>query len=159
MSLKAKHAFGALENIDSAISENKIDAFDILFVKDAEGKPYVGWISKDGQKEILDPYSGVATLESEFETKLAGKASAEDVSALENQIATKVGTEEISALEEQIATKVDASYVDEKVETIVDERIETVVNTEVETVVKKEVETKIEEKIKEIEAAYEVVEF
>ena len=47
---RAKHAFGMLENIDSALSKGTIDAYDILFVKDAEGKPYVGWIDKDGNK-------------------------------------------------------------------------------------------------------------
>lgn len=50
---KARHAFGMLENIDSAIADGKIDAYDILFVKDADGNPYVGWIDKDGQKVIL----------------------------------------------------------------------------------------------------------
>ena len=53
MADKARHAFGALENIDSAISKGTIDAFDILFVKDAEGNPYVGWIDKQGNKVIL----------------------------------------------------------------------------------------------------------
>ena len=53
MAEKAKHAFGALENIDAALSAGKIDAFDILFVKDANGKPYVGWIDKEGNKVIV----------------------------------------------------------------------------------------------------------
>ena len=52
MAERAKHAFGMLENIDSALSKGTIDAYDILFVKDAEGKPYVGWIDKDGNKVI-----------------------------------------------------------------------------------------------------------
>ena len=50
MADKARHAFGALENIDSALSAGTIDAYDILFVKDANGNPYVGWIDKNGNK-------------------------------------------------------------------------------------------------------------
>ena len=53
MAKKAKHAFGALENIDIAISSEKVDAYDILFVKDANGKPYVGWVDKDGKKYVV----------------------------------------------------------------------------------------------------------
>jgi hypothetical protein len=53
MANKAKHAFGMLENIDSALSAGTIDAYDILFVKDADGKPYVGWVDKDGNKVIV----------------------------------------------------------------------------------------------------------
>ena len=41
---KAKHAFGMLENIDAALSAGTIDAYDILFVKDADGKPALGGI-------------------------------------------------------------------------------------------------------------------
>lgn len=51
---KARHAFGTLERIDEAIANKLIDSYDILFVKDAEGKPYVGWIDKDGNKVILE---------------------------------------------------------------------------------------------------------
>ena len=54
MAEKARHAFGMLENIDSAIASGTINEYDILFVKDAEGNPYVGWIDKDGNKVILE---------------------------------------------------------------------------------------------------------
>jgi hypothetical protein len=54
MANKAKHAFGMLEKIDEALSAGKIDAYDILFVKDENGKPYVGWIDKNGNKVICD---------------------------------------------------------------------------------------------------------
>lgn len=77
MADRAKHAFGALENIDAALSAGKIDAYDILFVKDADGKPYVGWIDKDGQKVIVNDSAELAALEA----KLAKKANAEEVDA------------------------------------------------------------------------------
>lgn len=53
MADKSKHAFGMLENVDNAISNGLIDEFDILFVKDAYGNPYIGWVDKEGQKVIL----------------------------------------------------------------------------------------------------------
>ena len=77
MSNRAKHAFGALENIDVALSAGKIDAYDILFVKDANGKPYVGWIDKEGQKVIVDDSAELAELENE----LATKANSQEVEA------------------------------------------------------------------------------
>ena len=53
MALKAKHAFGALERVDESIANGLIDSYDILFVKDANGNPYIGWVDKEGQKVIL----------------------------------------------------------------------------------------------------------
>lgn len=74
---RAKHAFGMLENIDQALSNGAIDSYDILFVKDVNGKPYVGWIDKDGNKVICDDSEEFA----EFEAELATKANAEEVNA------------------------------------------------------------------------------
>lgn len=81
---KAKHAFGALENIDSAISGGKVNQFDILFVKDKDGKPYVGWVDKNGEKVIVSNDEELSALESKLETK----ASAEEVEEKLNQMAT-----------------------------------------------------------------------
>ena len=91
MANKAKHAFGALEDVDAAISAGKIDAYDILFVKDANGKPYVGWIDKNGQKIVVDDSA--------------------DLAALEAEIAAKVGAEELAEVDAKIAEKVDAETV------------------------------------------------
>ena len=103
MAMKAKHAFGMLENIDEALVAGKIDSYDILFVKDAEGKPYVGWIDKEGNKVIVDDSA-------KFE-------------ALEAEIANKVGTEEVEALESKIAEKVDA----EDVQSIIEKHYESMI--------------------------------
>lgn len=111
MAEKAKHAFGALENIDSAISSGKIDAYDILFVKDSEGKPYVGWIDKDGKKVIVDHTPDLTKLEGEFEAQIAAKANIEDVEALEGQISTKAEATDVEALGVEIANKVDVDTV------------------------------------------------
>lgn len=63
MAEKARHAFGALENIDSALQSGAIDAYDILFVKDKDGKPYVGWIDKQGNKVIVEETEKVIKVE------------------------------------------------------------------------------------------------
>ena len=72
---RARHAFGTLENIDQALANNTIDAFDILFVKDADGKPYVGWIDKEGNKVICQEEEKVIVVEGESlpETGVEGK--------------------------------------------------------------------------------------
>lgn len=119
MAMKAKHAFGALENIDNAISVGKIDAYDILFVKDADGKPYVGWIDKDGNKVIVQEEDEVVVINGESlpETGEVGKiyvfgedayvysgtefvnlCKPTDVSALEAEIDTKVTAEEVKTI-------------------------------------------------------------
>ena len=103
MADKARHAFGMLENIDSALSSGAIDSYDILFVKNADGKPFVGWIDKDGNKVICDDSAELAVLEA--------------------AIATKVGAEEVESLESQIATKVDA----ETVQAMIEEHSESVI--------------------------------
>lgn len=63
--LRSKHGFGSLENIDVALSNGQIDAYDILFVKDKNGTPYVGWIDKDGQKVIVKGEEKVVVVDGE----------------------------------------------------------------------------------------------
>lgn len=63
--LRSKHGFGLLENIDQALLEGKVDAYDILFVKDRAGNPYVGWIDKDGQKVIIKGEEKVIVVDGE----------------------------------------------------------------------------------------------
>lgn len=54
-----KHAFGAEANIDSALAQGIIDAYDILFLD--EGK--IGWIDKNGNKIILEDKKQVITVD------------------------------------------------------------------------------------------------
>lgn len=119
MADRAKHAFGALERIDEAIVSGKIDSYDILFVKDAEGKPYVGWIDKDGNKVIVEEEDEIIVIDGESlpESGESGKVyifgengyfwngekfvnlcKPTDVSALEVEIATKVTAEEVKTM-------------------------------------------------------------
>ena len=63
MADKSKHAFGALERIDESIASGILDAYDILFVKDANDNPYIGWIDKDGNKVILHDKTQIVRVE------------------------------------------------------------------------------------------------
>lgn len=63
MADKSKHAFGALERIDESIANGTLDAYDILFVKDASGNPYIGWIDKGGNKVILHDKAQIIRVE------------------------------------------------------------------------------------------------
>lgn len=116
MAMKAKHAFGALERVDENIKSGVIDSYDVLFVKDSEGKPYVGWVSKDGQKEIIDPYVEVAKLETQVEAELIKKANTSEVESLGSQIANKADASEVAELEVEVAKKVDAETVQSMIE-------------------------------------------
>ena len=62
--LRSKHAFGSEANIDSALAQGLIDAYDILFLN--EGK--IGWIDKDGNKVIVEDKTGVVTVDELPET-------------------------------------------------------------------------------------------
>lgn len=119
MAMKAKHAFGALENIDSAISSGKVDAYDILFVKDADGKPYIGWVDKDGNKVVVDDSEELAKLEASIETK----ANADDVEA---ELKLKANAEDVEEKLEKVAQDSVATakaYTDGKVEAAVKEHL------------------------------------
>ena len=128
MATKAKHAFGALENIDAAIASGKVDAYDILFVKDSDGKPYVGWIDKDGNKVVVDDSEEFAALENqiatkadaeEVEAKIAEKANAADVEA---EMAKKADAAEVeAAINDSVAAA--HAYTDGKVEAAINEHM------------------------------------
>ena len=119
MAMKAKHAFGSEQNISKALTEGKIDAYDILFLDEKK----VGWINKSGEIVIAEPdLSGV---EAELATKanaadveasLLTKANASDVESLGSQIATKADATEVEELEKEVATKVDAETVQSMIE-------------------------------------------
>ena len=94
MATKAKHAFGALENVDSAISAGKIDSFDVLFVKDANGRPYVGWVDGQGKKVIVPNETDLSGVNEE----LAKKADATEVAQLEAKIDAKVDADTVQTM-------------------------------------------------------------
>lgn len=113
---KARHAFGMLENIDSALSSGTIDSYDILFVKNADGKPFVGWIDRDGNKVVCDNSAELAALEAEIATKV-------DAEEVETAIATKADATEVENIKAEIGNKVDAATV----KTMIEEYSESVI--------------------------------
>lgn len=144
MAEKAKHAFGTLENVDSAISTGKIDAYDILFLKDANGKPYVGWIDKNGNKVIVEEtekivrvdelptvggnenvvyiYNNEGYIWDAANSKCVPMSKSADLTTLETQV---------SDLEAQMANKVDEATMEAKIESAVEEAIENATSVEV----------------------------
>lgn len=127
MANKAKHAFGTLEQVDEALVAGTIDAYDVLFVKDASGKPYVGWIDKYGNKVIVQEDKKIVRVE-----ELPTADGDENVVYIYNnegyiwdgtQCVSLSKTADLSALEAEIATKVDEATVNAKIETAINEAV------------------------------------
>lgn len=104
---RAKHAFGNLADVQAALEDGKINAYDILFL-DGDTEPKVGWIDKNGIFRLVENEADF----SELETVIATKADVADVEALETEIATKVSADEV---DEKIEAAV-AQYTIEVVE-------------------------------------------
>lgn len=77
--LRSRHAFGMEENIDAALESGAIDAYDVLFLKDAKNNAKIGWIDKDGNKVIVDDKKGVL-----FPTELPETGDAEMIYVVNN---------------------------------------------------------------------------
>ena len=129
MAMKAKHAFGKLSDVQSALKSGKIDAYDILFL-DGDTEPKVGWVDRNGNFRLVENSADLSELEAELSTKVDSAELSEVLSELEaqleSQLATKVSAKEV---EEKLSTKADAAEVEEKLSTKVnavevDEKIE-----------------------------------
>lgn len=142
MADRARHAFGTLEKIDDALSAGTIDSFDILFVKDANGNPYVGWIDKEGNKVIAEGKTQIIRVDELPATdgdknvvyiynnegyiwdgtQCVSLSKSADLTALETQIST---------LETQMSGKVDAKAVQSMVDAAVESAVEEATSGEV----------------------------
>lgn len=140
--LRSKHAFGQLERVDSAINSGTIDAYDILFLTDANGKPYVGWVDKNGEKVVVRGGESVLRVDSLPTsdgdenvvyiynneayiwngTQCVAISKSADLSALETQVAD---------MESLLESKIDASAVQSMVDAAVEEAVEEAASTEV----------------------------
>lgn len=129
--LRSKHAFGSEANVDTALQNGLIDAYDILFL--SEGK--IGWIDKDGNKVILEDkeqvikvdelpetgvedvvyiYNNAGYIWNSVNSEYTPLAKSNDLTALETQV---------SNLETQMGDKVDAAAVQVMVDTKVEEAL------------------------------------
>lgn len=118
MANKAKHAYGSLKGVDAALEAGTIDAYDVLFLKDENNKAHIGWIDKNGKKNIVEGKKQIVRVESlptedgEEDvvyiyndegyiwngTQCVSISKSADVSALETEIATKVTAEEVKTM-------------------------------------------------------------
>lgn len=120
--LRSKHGFGVLENIESAKSSGDLDAFDVLYVTDANGTAHVGWIDKNGNTIMVDTEKVIVVEESQLpESGISGKLYIfeENVYFWNGMKFVNVcKPTDVSQLEEQIEkVKTDAnSYTDSKIE-------------------------------------------
>lgn len=123
MANKAKHAHGSRANLNAAIANKTVDAFDVLFLSGENENSAIGWVDKNGNPIILSPADEVSKLEVQVDEKLATKADAKEV---ETKLAEKANVAEVEAKIEQVtqdAIDGTKSYVDGKVEAAVNEHL------------------------------------
>lgn len=133
MAMKAKHAFGSLNDVQNALNSGTIDAYDILFL-DGDTEPKVGWIDKSGNFRLVDtekvvivegetlPESGELGKIYIFDnsgyfwngTEFINLSKPTDVTALEAEIAKKASIEEVNAKIDKVLSDAN-TYTDEKV--------------------------------------------
>lgn len=137
MAQKIKYAYGTLEGLNDAISNKTIDAYDLLFLKDSNGKPYVGWVDKDGSPNVIQDDSNVIRV-----SELPTEDGRDDVVYIyQNEGYVWNGTQcvplaksanlteveaQITNLKNELNDKVDASTVQEMIETYSDSSVEVV---------------------------------
>lgn len=110
MAERAKHAHGSSENLTQAIENQKVDAFDVLFLDANTDNPKIGWLDSQGNPVIIDHKADMAKMET----------------ALGEEIATKANASELTELSEEVATKVDAATVETMIKEYSDSIIEVV---------------------------------
>lgn len=113
----AKHAFGSKTRAQQALSEGKIDQFDILFFDEGE----IGWVSRDGEIVYASGRENVVAVD------VLPASGEEGVIYIYNdegyvwsgtEFVTISKPADLSALEAEIATKVSADEVDEKLDRV-----------------------------------------
>lgn len=107
--MKSRHAFGSEENVDSALAQGLIDAYDVLFL--SEGK--IGWIDKNGSKVILENRQQVMTV-----SELPAAGSEEVIYIYNSKMYIWDGSEYVSPT---VEGGVDETTVDTKIDTAVQE--------------------------------------
>lgn len=109
---RSKHAFGSEVNVDAALAQGLIDAYDILFLDEKK----IGWIDKNGNKVIVEN-ADPAVLEA-LRAEVAAKADSNTVDAKIEQ-----------AVQDSVAAS--NAYVDEKVEATVETAVEAAIEDKV----------------------------
>lgn len=89
--LRSKHAFGSKENVNAALEQGLIDAYDVLFLDEGE----FGWINRNGEPVYMPTPEDNTTLK-------------EQVAGLESQVATLEGS--VSSIEESFGNYMQKEY-------------------------------------------------
>lgn len=139
--LKSRHAFGSAKNIDNALSQGLVDAYDILFL-DGDTEPKIGWIDKNGVLRLVECKTQVVRVE-ELPTSNGSEnvvyiynnecyiwdgnacvsmSKSADLTALETQV---------SNIENQMNNKIDANTVQSMVDTAVESAVGEITSNEV----------------------------
>lgn len=147
MAQKARLAYGTLEGVDAAIERGTLDSYDVLFLKNSEGKPFVGWIDKNGNKVIVENENKLLRVSSlpteggdaeaiylynnegyiwDADTlKCVPLAKSANLTELETEIASKVDETIVDdKITAAIADKVDESTVDSKISTAIADKVD-----------------------------------
>ena len=97
-------AFGMLEDADSAIEQGLVDSYDVLLMKDANGKAHIGWADANGEKVLVtDEKADLTGLEEELAKTNATVAEVDaEVDAV---------NEKVSEVEAMVEAKADENAV------------------------------------------------
>lgn len=111
---KVQYVHGASSAVETAKTEDKIHAYDILFL-DGETTPTIGWLDKNGETRIVDT-KNVITVDTESlpVTGVEGKIYIFKEEAYfwnKTKFVHCQSQQMFSALEEEIKTKVDETKV------------------------------------------------
>lgn len=139
--LKSRHAFGNSENVNNALSQGLVDAYDILFL-DGDTEPKLGWIDKNGIFRLVKDKVQVARVD-----ELPLTDGDENIVYIYNnegyvwdgnacvpmsKSADLVELEtQVSNIETQMNNKVDADAVQSMVDAAVEAAVEEATSTEV----------------------------
>lgn len=132
MATKTKHAFGNSVDVQNALNQGKVNAYDVLFL-DGDTEPKIGWIDKnkvfrlvedkiqvvrveelptsDGDENVIYVHNNEGYIWDSANSKCVPMAKSANLTELEEQV---------SGLETQIGNKVDANTVQSMIDTAVE---------------------------------------
>ena len=105
MAKNSKMAFGMLEDADSAIEQGLVDSYDVLLMKDANGKAHIGWVDANGEKVLVtDEKADLTGLEEELAKTNATVAEVDaEVDAVNEKVSEVEAMVEAKADEDAVA--------------------------------------------------------
>ena len=132
MALKAKHAFGKSENLETALNLGTIDNYDILFL-DGETEPKIGWVDGSGVIRLVQDKVQIVRVDElpiadgdenvvyifNNEGYIWDSVNGECIPLAQSTDLTELATQ-VSGLETQMEMKVDAETVQQMINTTIE---------------------------------------